>query len=104
MTEENSEFDLLYPAEKDIVPPWEKFPTYEHHSLGWRMGDGEDYKCNWWNFVDSLPSEYESRLKYLKRNRPAPINQFYKVLWVLYPDCEEDKEYQESQAEIAELL
>ena len=38
---QSDEFELLYPAHKDLVPPWEKFPTYEHHSLSWRMVTGE---------------------------------------------------------------
>ena len=29
------------------------------------MGNGEDYKYDWWNYVESLPSDFESRLNIL---------------------------------------
>ena len=104
---QSDEFELLHPAHKDLVPPWEKFPTYEYYSIGWRMGHGEYYKSEWWKFLESLPSNYQSRLQYLRRNRPAPINRFNQVLWVLYPDddrYDEYQDYEDSQEEITYLL
>jgi hypothetical protein len=26
-----------------MIPPWKKYPDIPRFSIGWRMGDGEDY-------------------------------------------------------------
>ena len=35
-----------------MVPPWVKYPNLPKWSMGWRMGQGEHYKCDrypaWW--------------------------------------------------------
>jgi hypothetical protein len=43
----------------DMVPPWEEFPTYERYTMGWRMGTGEDYFCDWHTFIEKLPSDFK---------------------------------------------
>ncbi len=70
----------------DMVPPWEKYPTYEKYTIGWRMGAGEDYIHSWYRFVSKLPEAYDTRFAYLKRHRPAPVNWSDRVLDVLYPN------------------
>lgn len=30
-----------------MLPPWLKFPKIPAGSIGWRMGDGEDYWLEW---------------------------------------------------------
>ena len=91
------------PAEKNIVPPWEAFPDYERYTIGWRMGGGEEYFHDWWNFIASLPLDFSSRLQYLQQNRPAPINWFDIVLKVLYPE-QNDIRYRDRNSEIPQLL
>src|SRR4051812_10758487 len=51
----------------DLAPPWEQFPTYERHTIGWRMGAGEDWMGLWRVFVEDLDPAFEVRLAYLKR-------------------------------------
>ena len=88
----------------DMLPPWEEFPAYERYTIGWRMGPGETYLGNWFDFTAALPKDYESRLAYLKRHRPAPLNWGDTVLSVLYPDSKSDQEYGCSEAETTQLL
>lgn len=77
-----------------MVPPWEQFPTYERYTIGWRMGDGELYMHRWRDHVYDLPPDRASRLEYLRRYRPAPLNWWDEVLYVLDPhgtvDLEDD--------------
>jgi hypothetical protein len=35
-------------------PPWAAFPEYERHSMGWRMGPGEDYWHAFHSWIRSL--------------------------------------------------
>jgi hypothetical protein len=51
-----------------------RFPTYERHCLGWRMGLGENWMGMWGVFVKDLPADSDSRIAYLRRHPPAPIN------------------------------
>lgn len=87
-----------------MQPPWQKFPTYERYTIGWRMGDGEGYRYDWYDFLKTIPADYESRLAYLREHRPAPINWGDSVLQVLNPDQETDEEFGCSEAEIKRLL
>lgn len=59
---------------EEPIPPWEQFPTIERYSIGWRMGCGEQYIGDWSGFFNSLPSDFDTRLAYFKRHRPAPLN------------------------------
>lgn len=88
----------------DMLPPWEQFPTYERYTIGWRMGPGEDYLYNWYAFTEKLPNEYDARLNYLKRYRPAPLTWGDTILTVLYPDAESEQKVGCSKAEIRTLL
>jgi len=88
----------------EMIPPWEEFPTYERYTIGWRMGPGEDYLYKWYRFIENLKDDYDTRLNYLRRHRPAPLNWGDTVLSVLYPKSESDHEYGCSEAEIRKLL
>ena len=77
----------------EMVPPWEEFPDYERHTLGWRMGTGEAYLDDYYTFIQQLSNDYETRLNYLKRHRPAPLNWDTYVLSILYPDRELNQEF-----------
>ena len=68
-------------------PPWLVFPDYEMHSMGFRMGSGEDYNIqfsNWYNFasleeiesfkqqfpeIEKYSGYYSSKDKWLKEYR-----------------------------------
>src|SRR5215831_14504375 len=72
-------------ANSDLAPPWERFPTYERYTIGWRMGVGEDWLGLWHVFLESLDPELDARLAYLRRHPPAPITWTDAVHHVLYP-------------------
>lgn len=38
-------------------PPWAAFPEYERHSMGWRMGPGEDYWHAFHSWIRSLRNQ-----------------------------------------------
>ena len=88
---------------RDMLPPWEAFPTYERYTIGWRMGAGEDYRYDWYTFIEMLPNDYDTRLAYLMRHRPAPLNWGDEVLAVLYPSTESDQEFDCSTEELLNL-
>jgi hypothetical protein len=87
-----------------MVPPWEKFPTYERYTIGWRMGYGEEYSYDWYKFINNLSNDYETRLNYLLSHRPAPLNWCDRVFWVLYPDIESKPEFESSSVETLKLV
>jgi hypothetical protein len=72
-------------ARGDLAPPWERFPTYERYTIGWRMGAGEDWMGLWSVFLEELPADRESRVAYLKRHAPAPVCWADSVYGVLHP-------------------
>jgi hypothetical protein len=94
----------------DLVPPWERFPEYEHFTIGWRMGIGEDWMGLWSVFLEQLEPDFETRLSYLKRHPPAPVTWADAVYLVLYPGLEdeeldgEDEEDKRNAKRRAELL
>uniref|UniRef100_UPI004055E90B NADAR family protein n=1 Tax=Agathobacter sp. TaxID=2021311 RepID=UPI004055E90B len=55
---------------KILPPPWIAFPNIERFSIGWRMGYGEYYMCEWSNWMDTLNEEEETEYKELF---PEPI-------------------------------
>lgn len=69
----------------DLMPPWEKFPTYERFTIGWRMGAGEDWLGLWNVFLDDLDRSSEARVAYLRRHPPAPETWADSVHEVLHP-------------------
>ena len=93
-------------TETEVCPSWEEFPTYEQSSMGWRMGSGECYRYRWYDFLETLPKDYSTRLAYLQRHQPAPINWCRSASSVLFPDIEPEEEYEYdcSKAEQAKLL
>jgi hypothetical protein len=91
-------------ANGDLAPPWEKFPTYERYTIGWRMGPGESWLCLWHVFLEGLDPAHAVRLAYLRRHPPAPITWADAVYHVLYPssarkarDDEDDEGIVEAQ-------
>tara|TARA_R110002096_G_scaffold361075_3_gene554153 strand:- start:49449 stop:50270 length:822 start_codon:yes stop_codon:yes gene_type:complete len=94
-------------AQGDLAPPWEEFPTYEHLSLGWRMGSGEDWLGLWHVFLDGLAEDKETRLAYLKRHRPAPVCWALSVWLALQPkddSGDEDAEHDVPLAVLQDLI
>lgn len=72
-------------ARGDLAPPWERFPVYERYTIGWRMGSGEDWLLLWSVFLEQLGPDSETRMAYLRRHPPAPINWADTVHHVLHP-------------------
>lgn len=68
------------------------------------MGSGEQYRYDWYDFLETIPKDYNARIEYLRSHRPAPLNWGDSVLGVLYPDAETDEEFGCSSAETAKLL
>jgi hypothetical protein len=85
----------------DLTPPWEKYPTYERYTIGWRMGSGEDYLHQWRKAVKAMPEDYETRLQFLQSYRPAPLTWTNLVFAVLYPQADKhadaDKEFSDEE-------
>jgi hypothetical protein len=46
--------------DEQMKPPWLQFPEIKLGSLGWRMGDGEDYWYSWQDWYVSLSEEARS--------------------------------------------
>lgn len=88
----------------ELPPPWEAFPTYERHTIGWRMGPGEAYLVDWRKTIEALPRDYDVRLAYLRRFRPAPLNWCDELLSLLYSSTGLDLKLGCSSAEIDRLL
>ncbi|WP_019011150.1 hypothetical protein [Deinococcus aquatilis] len=69
----------------DLAPPWARFPDYERHTIGWRMGEGEDWIELWSAFLEQLPQDHDTRTAYLQRHPPAPVSWADTVHHVLFP-------------------
>ena len=44
---------------KLMAPQWIEYPALSEFSMGWRMGAGEDYKCDFWNWYETLSPEQQ---------------------------------------------
>ena len=86
----------------DLPPPWEKFPHFEHNSMGWRMGDGEDWLRLWHLFLEQLGPGFEVRLAYLRRHPPAPVVWAASVYHALY--SQSGREPKPEDDDVAEAL
>ena len=83
----------------DLRPPWAEFPTYERYCLGWRMGAGEDWLGLWGIFLEGLATDRGTRLAYLRRHPPAPVNWSESVYRVLNPEWGGDSDEDETEDE-----
>jgi hypothetical protein len=90
-------------ANGDLAPPWERFPTYERYTIGWRMGVGESWLSMWRVFLDDLAPDFAVRLGYLRRHQPAPVNWWEMVYQVLHPSAS-DAQQEEEEAERRDAL
>ena len=69
---------------KNPMPPiWIMYPHITQFSIGWRMGSGEDYKCNFWDWLNTLT---ENEQKKYQEMFPPPKN------WREYYNSEYDFE------------
>lgn len=59
--------------ETELEPPWASFPEIPQGSIGWRMGDGEEYIYRWFDFVREHWLDQASAMAYLRRHPPAPV-------------------------------
>lgn len=72
----------------DLAPPWERFPTYERGTIGWRMGPGESWLSMWHVFAEDLDAD--ARLGLLQRHPPAPVTWADWVYRFLNPAVKDD--------------
>jgi len=49
--------------------PWQAFPEYKRHSMGWRMGDADGYKNKFRAWFQSLSKEDQTSFI---QNNPTP--------------------------------
>jgi hypothetical protein len=40
-----------------MIPPWKKYPDIPRFSIGWRMGDGEDYYAQFFRWYKDLSDQ-----------------------------------------------
>ncbi|AUX34531.1 MULTISPECIES: hypothetical protein [Sorangium] len=86
-------------ARGDLAPPWARFPDYERHTLGWRMGAGEDWMGMWSVFLEQLAPDPETRIAYLRRHPPAPVSWADVVHEVLFPAERSDDDSDEDDSD-----
>lgn len=46
-----------------MEPPWIKYPKIAWGSMGWRMGAGEDYWCDWVGWYKKLSDNQKIEFK-----------------------------------------
>jgi ribA/ribD-fused uncharacterized protein len=52
-----------------MAPPWLAFPSISRYSIGWRMGAGESYRYDFWDWYHGLSAEHQSAFR---ANYPEP--------------------------------
>lgn len=52
---------------RPMAPQWIAFPAYTEFTIGWRMGAGEDYKCKFWDWYESLTPAQQKSTKHFFR-------------------------------------
>ena len=70
------------------APPWQQCPDFTRHTIGWRMGHGEDIFYEWWTFIKTLSTDKQTRLSYFRRHAQAPIPWSDIIHSVLFPEEE----------------
>lgn len=86
----------------DLAPPWEAFPDYERYTIGWRMGSGESWLGFMNVFLDKhLPTDFDTRLAYLKRHAKAPYSWSDWVFDILHPEVEDEDDEDDDDGEKA---
>jgi ribA/ribD-fused uncharacterized protein len=64
-----NDFGLFTPPKNSLLPPWMKFPKIDNSDMFWRMGKGEEYLIQFFNYFDGLPSREQT---IYKLTNPAP--------------------------------
>ncbi len=54
-----------------LLPPWLAYPEIERHSIGWRMGGGEDYMGKWHRWYQKLPAKKSDEYRQLFPEPPT---------------------------------
>jgi hypothetical protein len=62
-----------------MEPPWVTFPEIEHGSIGWRMGDGEEYHDRFYRWYSALPADAQAAYEQT-RLPPDDWKDFYKTI------------------------
>jgi hypothetical protein len=62
-----------------MEPLWVKFPSYPRHSMGWRMGGGEDYAIKYALWFKNLSNA--DQIDYIRSNpEPSEWQGFYEAI------------------------
>ncbi len=64
-----------------MLPPWLAYPNIPLGSVGWRMGDGEDY---WYEFVTWFSTLSHVERDSYKGRYPKPDS--WKIFWPYIPE------------------
>jgi hypothetical protein len=91
-------------AEREPIPPWERYPSLGRYSLGWRMGSGESYWMRWSAFMTAQVHGADEAIAYFGRHALAPRTWRDVVAGYLSPDdAELDDDGQLSPAVAAQI-
>lgn len=69
----------VFDEKGEMSPPWIRYPYIARSSIGWRMGDGEQYMSDfieWWD-AQSIDAKQAYKARY---NTPVDWLGFYKIL------------------------
>ncbi len=64
-----------------MAPPWEAFPHVPAGSIGWRMGDGEDYWLSFANWFAGRSADEKDRFA-ADHPEPEGWTGFYRQLGI----------------------
>ena len=81
---------------KVLLPLWIKMPHLSRYSIGWRMGDGEDYSSKFWEWFDCLSKNEQEEYKNLF---PEP-----KTWYRFWEEMTEEESYEDKEEKNGEEL
>ena len=70
---------LQYDDESRALPPWSAYPEIPRYSIGWRMGGGEAYWVEFWDWYHTLSSEEQSAYR-AEYPEPEDWDGYYELL------------------------
>lgn len=56
---------MMKPNFKLMPPQWIEYPEFTEFSMGWRMGGGEDYRYQFWDWYEALTSAQQQEYQRL---------------------------------------
>ncbi len=74
-----------------MTPPWQEFPKIKRYSIGWRMGDGEDYICKWSDWIKTL--DESQKLEYFHQYKPHNLSWLDYVVFAFGYDMDKNSPF-----------